>query len=161
MTGLLGFGGARGDVEETASPLELPFLGFLLLDLGESMFGGLLLEDLASEGPPFGDMFSNLGSFRVSFCSLKATLTGAFSSFAGLFSGGFREEEDSLTGLLRSLSLLLLSESFLIRSLCSFVTLWGFEALLPSLLLSFEGCDDGFAFFGSEKADRGIVGNMG
>lgn len=104
----------------------------------------------SSEGPPFGDIFSSLGSFRVSFCSLKATLTGAFSSLGGLFSAGFREEEDSLTGLFMSLSLLLLSESFLIRSLCSFVTLWGFDALLLSLLLSFEGCNDDF-----EECDDG------
>lgn len=123
MTGLLGLGGPRGEVVETASPLELPFFGFLLLDLGESMFDGLLLDGFDSDGPPLGDMFSTLGSFRVIFCSLKATLTGAFSSFGGLFSDGFREEEeDSLTGLL-SFSLLLLSESFRFRSRCSFVTL--------------------------------------
>lgn len=67
MTGLLGLGGARGEVVEAASPLELLFFGLLLLDLRKSMFGGLLLEGFASEGPPFGDIFSSLGSFRVSF----------------------------------------------------------------------------------------------
>lgn len=109
------------------APLELLFFGFLALGLGDSTAEGLLLDGFISAwgGPPLGEAFSSLGSFRASLGSLKAALGRGFSSLGTLFSAAFLEESfEGLPGSLsRSLEEALLSESFRGLSRCSRVTL--------------------------------------